>query len=298
MSEKALKNAIYFLGVVTALYLLTTLLNRSDSASAAGGSDLAEALAVPEAEATEVLIEGQGNRIHLERAGDSWTVNGYPADSTAVSRFWRSVDAVSVASVAATNPANHDRLGVSADSAWSLTFDGGEPVLLGKSGSQFSTAYARLPSEDVVHLIRGDLRSAATRTLADWRDKLVLAVDTASVARVEVTREGSTRAFARQDSTWTADGDAADEAVMRNLLQELAAFHATGFAADSVEMKATPDRSVVVYDASGAELATLALDDGDGNLRAFSSQSPYIFEVPSWRADRVAPASEDDSGAS
>ena len=59
-------------------------------------------------------------------------------------------------------------------------------------------------------------------------------------------------------------------------------------------MQDTPDRQVRVFDGAGGEMASLALDEGDGNLRAFSDQSPYVFEVPSWRADRIAPEEGDE----
>ncbi len=33
--------------------------------------------------------------------------------------------------------------------------------------------------------------------------------------------------------------------------------------------------------------------DADGNLRAQTTDRPYVFEVPAWRADRIAPSRED-----
>ncbi|NNF29357.1 MAG: DUF4340 domain-containing protein, partial [Gemmatimonadetes bacterium] len=236
---------------------------------------------------------GPERTVTLERANDEWTVNGFLADSTAVARFWDALSESEIGDVAATNPANHERLGITADSAWVLTIGQEERVLLGHAGPQFGTAYVRLPDADEVYLLRGDLRSATTRSLVDWRDKLVLSVDTARVTAVEVTRDGDTRRWERGDGAWTVGGQGADETEVRNLLQELAAFRATGFAADSITMKETPDRRILAFDAEGNEMASLALDEGDGNLRAFSSQSPYVFQVPSWRADRIAPEGGD-----
>lgn len=289
MSEKTLKQAIYFLAAVTALYLLTTLLNQGGTRTPAGGAAVAEALEVSPEETDRVVLTGPERTVTLERANDEWTVNGFLADSTAVARFWDALSGSEIGDVAATNPANHERLGVTADSAWVLTIGQEERVLLGHAGPQFGTAYVRLPDADEVYLLRGDLRSATTRSLVDWRDKLVLSVDTARVTAVEVTRDGDTRRWERGDSAWTVDGQGADETEVRNLLQELAAFRATGFAADSITMKETPDRRILAFDAEGNEMASLSLDEGDGNLRAFSNQSPYVFEVPSWRADRIAP---------
>jgi len=294
MSEKTLKQAIYFLAAVTALFLLTTLLNQGGSGAPDEASALTAALSADEASTDQVVVSGPDRTLTLDKTPGGWTINGFKADSSAVARFWEAVADSEVGAVAATNPANHERLGVTPDSAWTLTIGNGAPVLLGHAGPQFGTAYARLPDEDAAYLLRGDLRSTATRALADWRDKLVLAVDTASVAAVEVTIGGETRRWDRADSTWTEGAEPADDTEIRNLLQELAGFRATGFAADSVTMKERPDRRVTAFDAQGQEMGTVALDEGDGNLRAFSSQSEYIFEVPSWRVDRIAPERGDD----
>ena len=290
MSEKTLKGAIYFLAAVTGLYLLTALLGRDAPASGAAGSDLADILAnADEASATWVEIAGPEGSVRLERAGQTWTVNGFPADSAAVARFWSGVRETEVASVAATNPANHERLGVTAETAWRIEFgDQGSPILLGNAGSRFRTSYARLPDEDAVHLLSGDLHASATRTVSDWRDKVVMALDTSQVAQVRVRRDAATHTFDRQDSTWTVNGADADASMVASLLQELAAFTATGFAADSIQMKASPDRSVTALDAFGAEIASLALDEGDGSLRAQSSHAaPRPRTAPhTVRADR------------
>ena len=201
MSEKTLKQAIYFLAGVTALYLLTTLLNQGGPAAPSGSSDVAGALEASAEDADRVVLAGPDRTVTLERANDAWTVNGFAADSAAIARFWEALSGSEIGDVAATNPANHGRLGVTADSAWSVTIGQEERVLLGHAGPQFGTAYVRLPGADDVYLLRGDLRAAATRPLVDWRDKLVLSVDTAAVAAVEVTRDGATRRWERGDST-------------------------------------------------------------------------------------------------
>lgn len=293
MSEKTLKQAIYFLAAVTALYLLTTLLNQGGPGAPSGSAEVTEALRASPDATDRVVLAGPDRTVTLERSGSGWTVNGFEADSAQVARFWEALEGSEIGDVAATNPANHERLGVTADSAWTLTIGQEERVLLGHAGPRFSTAYVRLPGSDPVYLLEGDLRSAATRPLVDWRNKLVLAIDTARVAAVEVRRDGDSRRWERGDSAWMEDGEEADDTEIRNLLQELAAFRATGFAADSVTVNDPPDRLVRALDGAGNEMGSLFLDEGEGNLRARSDQSPYVFEVPSWRADRIAPARGD-----
>ncbi len=290
MSEKTLRMSLYCLVAVTLLYVGVTMLRGNRSGSQATNSALAEAFAEMAGEShTRFDITGPRDTLQLERGVAGWTVNGFEADSGAVSRFLRALDEVEVGVVAANNPANHDRLGVSGDSAWSLVAAEGTPVLLGRAGNRFRTAYARLPAQDMVSLIEGDLRSAAARPLLDWRDKVVIQTDTAAVTSIVIVRDGETTRYERQDSAWTANGDEADATTVRNILQELATMRASGFAPADATMPEEPERTVVAADAEGAELASLTLAEGDGNFRVTSSESPYVFEIPTFRANRIAP---------
>ena len=290
MSDKTLRASLYFLGAVTVLYLLVTLAKDGDDGSPAADSDLAAVLAELDGGwLTRVELSGPGDAILLEKDGGVWTVNGFEADSGAIDRFLRAVDEVEVKSVAATNPDNHKRMGVTAEGAWTLTIDGTVTVLLGNSGNRYRTAYARLPEADEVNLIEGDLRAAAVRSLFDWRNKVMVRADTAAVTSIRVTRDGTTTVYERQDSTWTVEGEEVDRVKVRDLLQELSGLRARAFAPQDAGMPETPDRSVQALDADGNEIASVQLAEQESNFRAFSPASPYIFEIPNFRADRIAP---------
>lgn len=304
MSEKTLRMSLYFLASVAVLYGLSVVLGgRVGGGGASGGdAELAAALEGIDPElVSEVEIAGPEDAIRLAREGTDWTVNGFEADTAAVGRLMRALDEVEVASVAATNPANHQRLGLETDSAWTLQVGEDVHVLLGKAGTRFRTSYARLPGEDVASLIRGDLRSAATRSLLDWRNKIVIEADTAAVVGIRVTRDGAETLYERQaqDSTWMVGEDEADATTVRNILQELSGLRATGFAPDDAEPPSaeSADRSVRAVDADGAEVASLFLTEQEGSFRVAAPTSPYVFEVPTYRADRVAPAPPDDNGS-
>lgn len=298
MSEKTLRMSLYFLAAVTALYLLITVLGRGNGGGPASDPALADALDALDADDLERIeiagpeTDGSRETLVLEEDGGDWTVNGFDADTVAVSRLLRALDDVEVASVAATNPANHERLGVDDANAWALSFpDEDASVLLGKAGTRFRTAYARLPGADQASLIQGDLRSAAARPLLDWRDKTVLRTDTTAVAAVHVSRDGQERRYERQDSLWTVDGEDAADARVRDILRELAELRATGFAPEDAERptEAGADRTVRAVDADGNTVAELWLVEQDSNFWAATPDSPYVFEVPTFRADRVAP---------
>lgn len=299
MSEKTLRMSLYFLAAVTALYLLITVLGRGSGGGPASDPALADALGALDADDLERIEiagpetdDGARETLLLVQDGDDWTVNGFDADTAAVSRLLRALDDVEVASVAARNPANHERLSVDDANAWTLSFPEEDArVLLGKAGTRFRTAYARLPGADQASLIRGDLRSAAARPLLDWRNKVVLAADTGAVTAIHVVRDAQERRYERQDSTWTVDGEDADDARVRDILRELAELRATGFAPEDAERptESAADRSVRAVDADGNEVAALWLVEQEGNFWAVTPDSPYVFEVPTFRADRVAP---------
>ncbi|MDE2793541.1 MAG: DUF4340 domain-containing protein [Gemmatimonadota bacterium] len=297
MSDKTLRASLYFLGGVTVLYLLVTLLKGGGGGAPTDDSGLAAVLGELDGEwLTRVELSGPDDAIDLSKDGGVWTVNGFEADSAAVARFLRAVDEVEVGPVAATNPANHERMGVTAESAWTMTVDGTTTVLLGNSGNRYRTFYARLPEADEVSLVEGDLRSAATRSLFDWRNKVMVRADTAAVMSVRVTRDGTTTLYERQDSVWTADGEDVDGVTIRDLLQELAGLRASGFAPQDAVMPESPDRSVQALDADGNEIASVQLAEQESNFRASSPASPYIFEIANFRADRIAPEPPDDEG--
>ena len=295
MSEKTLRMSLYCLGALAVLYGGTMILRGGGNGAEAADTALAEAFAeLGRVSHTHFEIAGPRSTIRLDKEAGGWTVNGFEADSGAVARFLRAVDEVEIASVAATNPANHGRLGVGADSAWALATEEGPAVLLGKTGNRFRTAYARVSDADLVSLIEGDLRAAAARPVLDWRNKVILQTDTAIVASIRVTHGGETVLYERQDSGWTTGGTEADATTVRNILQELANMRASGFSPEDAETPAEPERLVVAADVDGNELASLSLTEGDGNFRVSSTDSPYLFEIPTFRANRVAPAPPDE----
>lgn len=290
MTEKTLRRSFYGLAAAAALYVAITLAG-GRGGGPSGSGQLTGALADIDPDAVaQAVVEGPGDTIRLARTDDGWHVNGFPADSVAVNRFLRALEETSVSSVASTNPANHARLGVDADSAWTLSVDDGPPILLGKAGSRYRTAFARMPGEDLVSLLAGDLRSASARPLQDWRDKTILRLDTASAATIRVTRDGASAVYERGDSAWTTGGEAVEDATMRGILQELAHLRANGFAPAGHEMPESPDRQVQVMDAEGAEIGALALAEADGDFHVSTPASPYVFVVPAFRANRLSPA--------
>ena len=107
---------------------------------------------------------------------------------------------------------------------------GPRSILVGSPGSRYGTAFVRLPDEDEVYLLTGNLRSQVTRPLDDWRNKRVASVDTTAVWRIEVERDEGGFSLERADSLWVLEGGTnANLSSVRGILGEMARLDASGF---------------------------------------------------------------------
>lgn len=308
MSEKTLRIVVGVAVLLVAAYALTAMVGGNTSADRGdAGRALVRVLAGARDGLAAVRIVGPqpGDSVELVRGEDgSWTVNGKPADSAAVARLEDALEGARVGHLAARNPDNHARLGVAADSTWRLELrraGRGEPVrlLLGNNGPSYPSVYARLPDSDEVFVVSGDLVSAVRRPAAEWRDRVVLRVDTVAVRRVVVTRDEETYTLERGDSArWVVDDALADSAAVEELLEGLARLEAQAFARDTVTLGDDVARTVLVLGEAGDTLALvrIAATEQTWTWRATAAGKAAaeglgedVFELAGWRVDRIAP---------
>ena len=237
--------------------------------------------------------------IELRRAGAEWKVNGFRADSAVLARFWETLGEAKIGDLVAANPANHSRMGLAGDSAWTLELEseaGSRSLLVGDAGSRYGTTFVRLPGEDNVHLLEGNLRPQVTRPLDDWRNKRVATVDTAGVWRIEVEREGDGFVLQRSDSVWVLQGGAqADPTPVRAMLGEMARMDASGFfpPGDSLSARAGTVRAL---DQAGELRLALDIGSDEGDRWVRAAGDSIIYRIPSWRAARIFPDSVGTAG--
>jgi hypothetical protein len=221
-------------------------------------------------------------------------VNGLAANAGAIGRLFADLATTEVGDLAATNPANHARMGVSADSASVFEIGVGadtRSILVGKQGPRIGTAYGRLPDRDEVYLIEGDLRAHVRRTRDDWRKTEILAIDSSRVARIEVERDGEAYTVVRGDSLWTFEGGAPVDALqMRNVLIELASMIASGFVAEDDSLFALPQGGAnTAYASDGTVLAEVTIGSGEGERWARTAGDNVVYRLSSFRVGRIAP---------
>jgi hypothetical protein len=303
MSERTLKRILVALAGLVAVYALVRLIGNAGRSTGPDGP-LAGVFASLHADtAVALAIDQPGTeRLLLARNTGAWSVNGMPADSAAVSRLLDAIRNARVSDVVSTNPQNHDRLGVSADSAVRLTLRSADAdsttLLLGKNTPRGAGNYVRLPDQQDTWEVSGDLRAAAARPLDDFRDKVMVRVDTANVAAIYVQRDTQRFTLRRTPAEWRvydararADtaGTPADSLAVANILSELARFEATAFAPDTTTFAGSDQRRVIATNSAGDTLAALEFAGREYIWRARRFGDATLYDAPGFRIDRVAP---------
>ncbi len=302
MSARTLRALLGVLGGAAAIWLVVFLLADRASESEAGpvleGPIASFFEGVDSSTLTAARFTRLGATVELRRVGDRWEVNGFRGDSGSVSRFFVTLGESRVESLAATNPTNHARMGLDADSAPRLELEVGgatRTLLMGLDGPRAATLYARLPDEDAVYLLHSGLRPYVFRQLDDWRNRRMLAIDTSVVRRLAVQRDGDSYEVLRADSGWTfANGETADLRVVQGVLSELSGgLVAARFFAptDSIGLLPQGGRTVA-YGSSGEELAVVTFGSGSGDRWGMAAGDSVRYRLPSFRIDAVAPTRE------
>ncbi len=294
MSERNLKRLVMVLVAVVVLYGALYAWSRTASDGRGGDERVAAALGEIDPDWVDrIEVTGPADTVTLDVSGAPWTANGYRADSAAVSRIWTALAESEVDGLAGSNPANHERFGVAGPDAWSVRFagdDGAETnLILGNRGTRFSSSYVRLPDEDAVVNLLGDLRGAVARTMDQWRDRSIASVDTAAVTTLDLERDGEGLRMVRADSSWTSDRGSVVPETVRGMLEELTSLSASGFADDSVSVTDADVRVLIALSASGDTLAHLRGTASDRALYVIRDGDPVVYEVATWRADRLFP---------
>jgi hypothetical protein len=298
MSDRTLKQLVGALAVVVVLWLVASLVSRGGGSIDAPTGLGTTLEGVDASSVTAVRFLRPTDTIELRPEGGSWRVNGWQADSGSVARFFAAVDETSVGDLMATNPSNHERMGVSGDSVRTLEIDIGgstRTLLIGNGGPRPQSAYARLPDTDEVYLLEGSLRSHLSRRLDDWRNRRLLAIDTSQVNRITVDREDQTFTVVRGDSAWAFDdGGEVVATQVQGILGELAgSLVASGIVHDDDPLAAEPaEGSTVAYSAAGAVLAEVTISGGGGDHWAMAAGDSVRYRIASFRADLIVPRPE------
>jgi len=258
--------AIIFAG--TLALALATSWSWSTTSSAAFQKDL---LAVDTSAVQAIRIEHSDRpTVRLERSGGSWSVAPadtsvtYPASAQSVDQLLGTLPTLQVSAVATRQPDKHPRYGVDSTGTF-VTMLGADNDQLGQllvgrtqiqrsqSGGQRRTpmrrqrrgtpiTYVRPPDRPDVYSVEQSLRSLANRSVEDWRDKQIWALDRSQIQRVDfrypadssfTARRVSSGDTATTSNAWVSAGDTLSRSEVSSMLRLASSPEADGFVEDT-----------------------------------------------------------------
>lgn len=296
MSPKHLRLIAVGLAVLLLLWGGTEFFARgSDTVTGSLGLPAVDQAAVD----TVTIVKGADSLVLAKQASTAWTVNGHPAALSAVGDLFQALKDTVRPELVAEDPSSFARLNVdSAGARWLRLRGAGKPLLTllaGGRGSEFSSVYVRRPGDAHVYLWRGRLAAVLDRSVDDWRDKRIAALEPDSIAELDVVRGADRYTLRRAGRAWRLNGAAADSAAVARYLERLRAITASGFAepktADSLKARRAV-RRFTARAATGRVLLALAFDStATGFLVRPLAGGAAVYRMTFWDVDGVTPAS-------
>ncbi|MFQ5889081.1 MAG: DUF4340 domain-containing protein [Gemmatimonadota bacterium] len=308
MSPRNVRIILGLLAALLAAYALSRVLGGRDGRIQSAGIDVGGAVDSGTS-LIRVRKPGGSDSIRLERVGDAWRVNGYPADTGEVRSLIAALDTATALELVSRSPANHPRLGVTEEAGHLVAFGGADPpalsILIGNSGR--GGRYVRSPDAPEVYLLPGNGGQLLTRDADSWRDRVIAALDTSLVREVVIRRGAEALVLSRPDSVWVLDGEAADSSRVRSLLGGLTRLTAMRFPPDSVAVRAdfdAPEAVLEAYDEAGASapaaapLASLLFvkEEEGSNYLVRRADRPVVYLLAEWSVNRLLPTPEELDG--
>lgn len=293
MSARQLRLLVIALVGLLVLWGTSRLLSR--------GSDVVRgSLAFPgitAGSADSVVITHGADTVRLARAGERWTMNGYPASLQAVQDLFLALRDSAPPEVAAISPTSFARMGVDSTGGWWVHVSGaGREALrlvIGGGGTEYGTGYLRRPGSDTVFLWRGRLPELVRRPAEQWRDHRIAAVIPDSVRRIAIERGARRYELSAEPHGWRLAQAAADSAKVAAFLGRFRDLEAAGFAtpaqADSA-LHHAPRRRVTLRGTSGGPLLALTIDSTASGYWVRREGDSTVYRMDSWNADPLTPA--------
>ena len=295
MSNRTLIRLLAVAGGLVGIWLLVTFLSGRPEPVPEATSEWSTLLGgLTSGTVSSIVIEdSMGTRVlQSEEGGSRWRIDGFETDPAVVTRFWSAMGDAYVSDVVASNPENHERMGVAEGSTVTATFETAEgptTILVGAAGAAPGTSFVRRPGDDAVYLLQGGLRVHFVREASEWREKRMLALDTAAVSTVAIERDGESYAIVRADTGWTMDGAPISQFPVTSILEELAGLRGTDFLVPGDSLYELPQAiTVTALSATGDTMTVVNLGAGERDRRGTVRGDSITYRVPMFRIDRLA----------
>lgn len=260
-------------------------------------------------ETEEIVIKRPGEIVRLYREGGAWLLGEakYPADPKAVAGLEEKMRNLSLSDLISERE-HYERFDLGEDRAVEVSVRAGgkevRRVYLGKKSSTYRHTYVRLAGRPAVYLAEGALSDEFTKPIDELRNREIFSAAGSDIASIEIRYGASLVTLERKASPAAEksakDGDApkeerwacrpcagaVDEARINQIAGSFAPFSAAAFPA--IERKALGAARCTVRVRTKEKNIELAFYSkmGDNRYLCTSSESPYVFAVDAWKAER------------
>ena len=297
MSSLHLRRLAIAVVVLLALWGLSALIShRSDKIR----GSLVLPVLPPTLKDTIAIIHGRDTVRLAQVAPDVWTANGFPATPGKGTELLKAIGDTAPRDLASISASSFGRMGLDS-TAWTLRVGpAAQPrftLLIGKSGSEYGSAYVRLPKSDTAYLWRGTMPYLVQRTPDVWRDHRIATIAPDSIESIEIGLHGKRFTIERQAKGWTVAGQKADSLKMGVLLAQFRNLDAQGFGGphtvDSLRrVKPRGQRTLTVHGKRGAALLWLTLDSASGSYWGTRARDSVAYRIENYQVFQLTPAAD------
>ncbi len=285
------KSKIIYLAVIAALVVILVI-------QQIAGRDITPDIPVVDAAVDGMTIVNGDETIKLTKSGDSWIAGDeqYPGDSEKIDGLVKKITGITaLEKVSSSGFFRPYQLEEQEAVQVSILEKGSSvrTVLIGKASPTGRQSYLRFPDSDEVLLVSGNLRRDFELSLDDLRNKLIFAVDPASISRVELSGpDGDPEGIIRSEEGWTTDdGEMLDQEKVSTFVRNFERFTAVSYPEASLDTGELLKHIRLETD-KGEISVEIILENEQGYL-ARSSASPYIFQIPKYRGQQIIKTAAD-----
>lgn len=243
-----------------------------------------------------VIIKTEKEEINLAKENFSWRVNSFPVDQKKIDEFFESLKEIKFGYLASKNPQNFSQFSVDQKEGISLTLKGktGEKtVILGKSGHEINSFYARGKEENNVYLLKGELKNKVLTSVLAWRDKKIADLKTDQISKLEVEGKIKFILFKNKEGKWEIQSNKKSKILEENqilpFLSSFSPLEAYDFVGEKQKQESqnllVSKNSYIINFKDNEEkiLAQLILAEKDGDYFVKEKSKEEIFKVYSFK---------------
>lgn len=252
----------------------------------------------------EVYSKRRGS-VTLSKQGESWQVTApvsAKADASAVEAMLEKLSTLEVKSIAASRKENYARLEVDDEQAVRVKVGKGDQLLstLFLGAAKATGTMLRVEGKDEVFNVKGSLRYAFDKDLKNFRDRVILDVDSEKLSGLKLSSAKGTFNFEKVEGKWTQVLSKGEKPIARFApakVQSLSSTLGRLQASDFVEATESPETLGLAPPAATAVLTqvdgsshTLQLGQGSGAnnesaLRLVGNE--VLFRISKYNADKL-----------